>query len=164
MAVSESAGPDDSKTVPESWIWWRFGRDTRGLTQPILSKKFQLLIAPRPIIFFSRLIGGRRKSTFWAFFSTKWAGECLILSVFTGTNRDIIIEISQVSPWWARGRTFMADIKTAKLANNFFNFRRGLKLVFALAPHPLKKLSKFQRLPDGLIDTSLNPEIQICSY
>ena len=39
MAVSESARPDDSKTVPESWIWWRFGWDTWGFTQPISSKK-----------------------------------------------------------------------------------------------------------------------------
>ena len=43
MAVSESAGPDDSKTVPESWIWWRFGWDTRGFSQLISSKKIPVI-------------------------------------------------------------------------------------------------------------------------
>ena len=102
------------------------------------------------------------RTSFQAFFSTKWAGECLNLSVITGTNRDMIIETSQVSPCWARGQTFMENIKTAKLANNFFNFRRGLKIVLTLAPHPLKILSKFQWLPNGHIETTLNPEAQNC--
>ena len=43
MAVSESAGPDNSKTVPESWIWWRIDWDTRGLLQLISSKKFPVI-------------------------------------------------------------------------------------------------------------------------
>ena len=100
---------------------------------------------------YSLLIGDPRKSPFRAYFSTKWAGKCLILSVITGTNRDMIIETSQVSLCWARGRTFTADIKTANLANNFFNFRRGLKMVLPLTPHPLKIIKKFQCyiLPDS---------------
>ena len=127
---------------------------------------FQLTAKGQPFIYYIVLclIGGQLKSTFWAYFSTKWAGKCLILLVITGTNRKIIINTSQVSPCWARGQTFMEDIKTAKFANNFFNFRRGLKIVLTLAPHPLKKLSKFQWLPDGLIDTSLIPEIQLWSW
>ena len=35
MAVSESARPDDSKTVPGSWIWPRFGWENQGRRQRI---------------------------------------------------------------------------------------------------------------------------------
>ena len=40
MTVLKSAHPEDSKTPPESWIWWRFGWDIEARTQPL----FQLLL------------------------------------------------------------------------------------------------------------------------
>ena len=97
-------------------------------------------------------------------FLYQMAGECLNLLVITGTNRDMIIETSQVSPCWARGQTFMEDIKTAKLANNFFNFRRGLKTVLPLTPHPLKIIQKFQWLPNGHIETTVFPDLILQHY
>ena len=40
MTVLESACPEDSETPPDCWIWWRFGWDIEGWTQPL----FQLLL------------------------------------------------------------------------------------------------------------------------
>ena len=38
--VLESARPEDSKTVPESWIWAIFGWDIEGRTQVISEQNF----------------------------------------------------------------------------------------------------------------------------
>ena len=40
MTVLESTRPEDSKTHPDCWIWWRIGWDIEGLPQPL----FQLLL------------------------------------------------------------------------------------------------------------------------
>ena len=53
MAVSESARPEDSKTVPESWIWWRFGWVIWGFAQLILNEKFPVIESVPKLLWWS---------------------------------------------------------------------------------------------------------------
>ena len=53
MTVLESARPEDSKTVPESWIWAIFGWDIEGRTQVIFNKNFPVIESVPELQFWS---------------------------------------------------------------------------------------------------------------
>ena len=53
MTVLESARPEDSKTVPESWIWAIFSWDIEGRTQVIFNKNFPAIESVPELQFWS---------------------------------------------------------------------------------------------------------------
>ena len=59
----ESARPEDSKTVPESWIWWRFGWVIWGFAQLILNKKFPVIESVPKLLWWSGFWNSTSQST-----------------------------------------------------------------------------------------------------
>ena len=74
MTVLESAHPEDSETLPESWIWWRFGWDIEGRTQVIPEQKFpvpKLEVWVEMSVVFTRRIS--RHKMWWGMW--QWEGQ-----------------------------------------------------------------------------------------
>ena len=85
MTVLKSARPEDSKTPPESWIWWRFGWDIEARTQPL----FQLLLL---------ILGLENFVEKWLVFYLQYLSQIFIKFNFQGVFRNPQdVQISKLS-------------------------------------------------------------------